>query len=550
MSFDESQPNKAHRAEGSTAVATSAPGGDVQVALFLAYVGSSYCGLQVQPALALERTVEGRLFVALAEAGVIDFSPRTVPILQILQITFYNRGNRTDRQVHAARNVVTLRVMGSVVAGAAGVVDGLNNALLAAVRVRASDSRGGSVVIPGGSIRVLGMTQVSNEFLPRRLATRRIYRYLVPAFALDAATDGFFTKEGAPQKPHYAVRGDEVPGEVDALKRAAVHLNEHLSKFTGLHRFHNLTEDTHAGSRRFTKVKATDDASLRVIDGVEVLTSPVWCPWPRPRTSNGAAGEPTAAESRKVPYFLLQVSGNGFLMHMIRKIVGTAIAVCRGARPTLIDDALDATKVVRTPMAPGTYLWLSTPTYEGYDSTVAPSRGLQAIAHCLAALESEAQRFEWGVIAREIVAVDCTGASALPPHPAVEYDGGGEAKPRRNENDSIPPNSPMTLFVRALRMHNWAVQAAPVTSAASPVSRRPPPTDDCSGDDELVGEEENSEARNVPQEATDSALSPGERLALARRAKLRSVAGWIPQADKATASFNQVIAREWRPPEA
>lgn len=62
------------------------------------------------------------------------------------------------------------------------------------------------------------------------------------------------------------------------------------------------------------------------------------------------------------------VVGQSFMLHQIRKLVGTAVAVMRGvAPPDAITLALDPARVVVTPMAPELGLFLDECVFESYN---------------------------------------------------------------------------------------------------------------------------------------------------------------------------------------
>jgi tRNA pseudouridine38-40 synthase len=93
--------------------------------------------------------------------------------------------------------------------------------------------------------------------------------------------------------------------------------------------------------------------------------------------------KPTIAAA--LPFVVFQVEGSSFLLNMIRKMVGATVAVLRGSRLDLLNDALLPTKRVTTPMAPGQYLMLSISTYRGYDESVrrlSDQHSCRARKHC------------------------------------------------------------------------------------------------------------------------------------------------------------------------
>jgi len=71
----------------------------------------------------------------------------------------------------------------------------------------------------------------------------------------------------------------------------------------------------------------------------------------------------------------LEVFGQSFILHQIRKMVGTAVAIFRGAAPEdAIASALSREADVATPMAPELGLFLAETVYSHYNSTWAGAK--------------------------------------------------------------------------------------------------------------------------------------------------------------------------------
>jgi len=69
------------------------------------------------------------------------------------------------------------------------------------------------------------------------------------------------------------------------------------------------------------------------------------------------------------PWVRLVVTGQSFMLHQIRKMVGVALAVMRGvASPNAVPLALDPRRDVSTPMAPDVGLFLDEGIFEGYNA--------------------------------------------------------------------------------------------------------------------------------------------------------------------------------------
>lgn len=132
-----------------------------KVALFVAYVGAGYYGMQYNKALP---TIERALRDAIAAAGGI--APANV--CDDFSKIGWSRAARTDRGVSAVGQVVSLRLLLDEVDEdhPADPVPAINAALPPA-------------------IRVLGCARVVASFDARKACDRRRYEYLLPAWALD-----------------------------------------------------------------------------------------------------------------------------------------------------------------------------------------------------------------------------------------------------------------------------------------------------------------------------------------------------------------------------
>jgi hypothetical protein len=270
--------------------------------------------------------------------------------------------------------------------------------------------------------------------------------------------------------------------------------------FVGNLRFHNFTgadsKDRFSAEKNLMRdrtVRACDDEAMRKIHRIEVLPVPIFLPF---LAAPDDAPKPTAATTEKksttlVPFYVFQIDGASFLLHMIRKIVGTVVAVMRGSREGLIADALSPEKLVETPMAPGTYLNLVRVMFDTYDSDRA-----QDAAHLAARFDRKEQRRQ------ELLQAAFTGSNAAPADVAVgaevrlptfssvllplrpRFDHFERSRvyadmasldqtgislfaatlhhPQQVQQAAQQARHGMRRFVRGLRMHNWGIKENPV----------------------------------------------------------------------------------------
>ena len=77
------------------------------------------------------------------------------------------------------------------------------------------------------------------------------------------------------------------------------------------------------------------------------------------------------------PWVKLVVTGQSFMLHQIRKMVGLAVAVVRGVAPeTAIAHALDPRHRFKTPIAPDVGLFLDESIFDSYNQRWS-DRGMQ-----------------------------------------------------------------------------------------------------------------------------------------------------------------------------
>ncbi|OJD18365.1 tRNA pseudouridine(38-40) synthase [Emergomyces pasteurianus Ep9510] len=155
----ESKRRKLERGEGALPIyATEFSKEDIEadqrrpkrkVAVMLGYSGSGYKGMQLSET---EKTIEGDLFTAFVAAGAISKANATDPKKSSLV-----RCARTDKGVHAAGNVVSLKL----IVEDSDVVQKINEHL-------------------SPQIRVWGIEVTNKSFSSYHLCDSRIYEYLIP----------------------------------------------------------------------------------------------------------------------------------------------------------------------------------------------------------------------------------------------------------------------------------------------------------------------------------------------------------------------------------
>ncbi|CAJ1028128.1 hypothetical protein Q4I30_004750 [Leishmania utingensis] len=526
-----------------------APKDQVHIGLCLLYSGSGFRGLQIQVHAPTCHTVEGMLIQALKDTGIIADVVRGRPAGEHHH---FARSCRTDRGVHAIRNMVSLFVPKEVfdnVGQSGGICERLNRRLPA-------------------TVRVASVMQLSGSFIPRHCCNRRVYRYMLPLYALLppcdtwAAVEKYYsgclayvqtlakeavaaqrTQHGVPYVDLEKMSAAEPSADGQAsqsswlrhLQASTNRCNQLLrSHFTGSRRYHNFSVDIDSNRSGVSAkvIQPANDEALRVIYRSEVCPRLFFFPcsiqggagdeapvllhgesrkeydmnllrYPPPTSAlmDGANGDSPVSSATTVssgssttpttclpptttvlPFLIFQIEGESFLLNMIRKVIGSLLAVCRGARESILEEALSPERRVTTPLAPGPYLYLAQSTYHGYDRSIGgascsgpPGRLTRVQDAWGGAVSEAAELFAFHNIAADIVDVDLNAMpplddilaardralSASRPHTVVEDAHLIEMREYRSvlpTRTPWPVSSEMTVFLRLLRVHNWSVR--------------------------------------------------------------------------------------------
>ncbi|GMF16291.1 unnamed protein product [Phytophthora lilii] len=301
--------------------------------LWVAFCGKNYSGMQMNEGV---KTIEAELERALFEAGGIAESN-----YGFLQKIGWSRAARTDKGVHAAGQLLSakLHVGDDVPAFVAKV----------------------NAALPE-DIRVVQMVTVTKNFNAKMSCDQRTYEYLAPTFifakrAHAAVKESDNTEQkDATQWPSDLRESEE--GYDDNLVIDSTTLEAHkafrlsgetldtinatLKQYVGTHNFHNFT----------SKMEPTNPQAKRFIISFEAE---------RPFVQNN------------MEWVRLRVVGQSFLLHHIRKMIGTAVEIVSGvADHSTIERAMELTKM-DLPKAPGVGLYLAQAHFEVYNMKMAES---------------------------------------------------------------------------------------------------------------------------------------------------------------------------------
>ncbi|XP_012281540.1 tRNA pseudouridine synthase A isoform X2 [Orussus abietinus] len=274
-------------------------------ALLLAYLGKNYAGMQRNPGM---KTIDEELINALLKADLI-----TNEAFDMIQTIQYQRAARTDKGVSAVRQVVSVKLPENV---CKNVLNGF---------------------LPD-DIKVFGIKRVTKGFNSKSHCSGRTYTYTLPTYSfapessnipprdvdIDARMKELLTIDGKPLQ-EYRISADIIARIVSSLKI-----------YEGTHNFHNFT----------SKVKPLDPRAQRYI--IETSCS-----------------EPFISDSME--FITLEIKGQSFMLHQIRKMVALVISVVRNIiREEIISEAFTPPKL-DLPMAPSLGLVLQRVHYDGYN---------------------------------------------------------------------------------------------------------------------------------------------------------------------------------------
>ncbi|KAH9411609.1 putative tRNA pseudouridine synthase [Ordospora pajunii] len=284
----------------------------IRVGLLLGYNGSAYHGLQLNNDL---HTIEKTIAQCLLSTGAITQQnaedPRKIHI---------KSSSRTDKGVHAAFNLVSVKISVPITPE---FVSCLRNTL------------------SQECIHLYDVVRLPKSIIPSKQADARIYEYVVPTFFLmqsnfSQEVDEMQRSDMSKEKfglwreyPESLI--DQVVGYTSP-KEDIQTFNEILQKYLGTQDFHNFTkQNTDKGTKRYIRSITVSDTYTS--DGIE--------------------------------YIKLEITGQSFLLHQIRKMVFFAMLLCRYQRSSIdIKFGMAFGKqTIHVPKSPSQYLLLDKPIF-------------------------------------------------------------------------------------------------------------------------------------------------------------------------------------------
>jgi tRNA pseudouridine38-40 synthase len=251
-----------------------------KVALLMQYCGTGYQGMQINPQVP---SIELDLHKALSVAGGVSQDNSMDP-----QKISFSRCARTDKGVHAAGQVVSLKMILEE-----NIIEKLNN------------------VLPD-QIRVLGYCRVNNNFDAKNQCDSRVYEYLLPSYCLERVKGNHYTKSTIAKQQNIDLSNlgrelfepidipDLSPEELNQLSKYRIEKQDFeefkkiLKGYEGTRKFHNFTI-----GKSFN-----EKSSNRYIMSCTV-------------------NEPFVREG--LEWISCKIHGQSFMLHQIRKMIGTII---------------------------------------------------------------------------------------------------------------------------------------------------------------------------------------------------------------------------------
>ncbi|KAG0368877.1 tRNA pseudouridine synthase 1 [Gamsiella multidivaricata] len=289
------------------------------------YCGTGYQGMQVNPNA---KTIEGDLFKAMVQAGAVS-KDNSDDIKKVSMM----RSARTDKGVHAAGNVVSLKMIVDV----EDIIGKINTYL-------------------PEQIRIFGYVRTINSFNAKVLCDSRVYEYLLPTYVF-LPRPPLPERTGPPKEtimresaPEGSMAWDEsvhisTPEEMAEKRKYRIDeatlakVREGFAGYIGTKNFHNFTIGKNFKEKSCQRfIMKFDVSDPKMIQGTEWLS--------------------------------LKVHGQSFMLHQIRKMVGLIVMIIRTDTPLkLIPETFKENKI-NIPKAPSLGLLLERPMFTTYNRKV------------------------------------------------------------------------------------------------------------------------------------------------------------------------------------
>lgn len=334
------------------------------MAVLIGYCGTGYHGMQMNPP---QKTIEGDLFDAFVKAGAIHPFNADDP-----KKSGFMRAARTDKGVHAAGNVISLKLMED-----GDLVKKMNE------------------ILPE-TIRVWGMERTNKAFDCRKMCGSRIYEYLLPTYSLIAPRPTSYLAKRIKEEDELhpgQIRTDEESGEFwELYNQHVTEANFTEEEMTKIREFKPTSQEEYESSgdvarlvKRYKSIEYDTKRAYRVSkEKLELMRAAMAVYLGHHNFHNFTLGKPFKDSSAgrymkeitvsdpfvidQTEWVSIKIHGQSFMLHQIRKMIAMASLVVRTGCPLeRITQAFDVDKV-NIPKAPALGLLLEQPVYSGYNT--------------------------------------------------------------------------------------------------------------------------------------------------------------------------------------
>lgn len=359
-------------------------------AVLFGYCGVGYSGLQINPGV---KTIEGDIFDVMCNAGCVSKDNAVNPSKVGLQ-----RAARTDRGVHAAGNLLNLKLILNPPASPSGDVPTLIKVL--------NDQ------LPP-LIRIWSINRVQSSFNARSSCDSRYYQYLLPTYVflppkpgtsmwarynswleqeqdekikgrLEELTDHPFWRALAAEDAAEAAKaeeeeqkiadgsgGDAQPGPDDQKAEGKSSGNQsQFKRDTVRKRQWRLSTDTSSYAQSvLPRIRSLWSRYLGTNNFHNFTVGKAW----REPSSKRVMKRMEISDPfivGKTEYVSMTLHGQSFMLHQIRKMVGFLVLAARSPVPeSIVSEAFKPSKI-HVPKAPALGLLLNSPVFEAYNKKV------------------------------------------------------------------------------------------------------------------------------------------------------------------------------------
>lgn len=311
-----------------------------KVACLIGYDGTGYNGLQINPPYP---TIEAELYKAFVEAGGVSKDNAAD-----LKKSGFKRCARTDKGVHAAGNVISLKMV---------IPKGEEN--MEEVMKDKINER-----LPA-SIRIWAIQRVNKGFDCKNMCGSRVYQYWLPTYVFRPPNPISPMGKIAKNTDGYDIPANEYRISPSTLEN----VKESFKIYEGTHNYHNFTPG----------VDYHDPKSSRYINDVSV-------------------SDPVIRESTE--WISINLHGQSFMLHQIRKMVCMVALVIRAGSSLQVIVNSFKENAINIPPAPALGLLLDHPVFDGFNRQLVDNFGYKPID--FAQYSNEIDNFKDHVILKRI----------------------------------------------------------------------------------------------------------------------------------------------------